>query len=808
MTQVWPGVVVQPETLSQRAKLLRDALGDDVQSPTLIRGVRGRGYALVCSVQPLAAEVAEISQLQPLRQPEKRSGLPSAATAFDPSSNLPFLPNPLLGRDDDVAALRKLLVEHRLVTVLGSGGIGKTRLALAVAYGIAASFSHGVAWVDLAALSGEGRLATAIANAARLQLSDGDAPAQLASAMAVRHSLLVLDNCEHLVETAAQFVAALLAAAPGVRILVTSLLPLKLAGEQIYRVGPLSVPPPGGALERARASAAMQLLEQRAQAIDHTFMLNPGNVADAADLCRRLDGMPLAIEMAAARVPTLGLATLRNHLEGQLELLRTSERGAPARHQTLRATLDWSHSLLEPKERAALRRLSVFAGSFGLEAACKVIASEGLDRWAALDALSGLVEKSLVQAEKEPPRFRLLESTRLYAGEALSAAGEIEATASRHGLAMAAVADEAESAFWAQSDALWLARYSSDYDNLHAAFDRASRIHDADVAATTGNALQRLDVLRNVHLPIRQRADAALALLSGAEPRAKALLLNCVAPHSVIAVAVAERVKAASEAVAAWEALGELPQLYVALGLLASQYARAGQHEAAQGALERAGRLEDPGWPPRRRMRGAELAAAVANYRGDAAGYLAHTRKELALAEEAGSPRTAAWCRLKLADGALMAGDVGEAIALGEEAAMQLGGLDQPSHHGLALTNLAEALLLDGQRERAREIVARALPLMWANGWGHLPLEAVATLAAAAGDVATSARLLGYVDGYYAENRETRQPNEARLAARTVELLDAASGTDGYAHCRIEGSHLTKNQARALADRWLAGMPA
>jgi tetratricopeptide (TPR) repeat protein len=281
--------------------------------------------------------------------------------------------------------------------------------------------------------------------------------------------------------------------------------------------------------------------------------------------------------------------------------------------------------------------------------------------------------------------------------------------------------------------------------------------------------------------------------------------LNCIAPHSVIAVTVAERLSAAREAVAAWEALGDVPQLYVALGLLASQLARAGEHEGAQAALERARGLEDPAWPARRRMRGAELAAAVSNYRGDAAGLRTHTRTELELAERAGAPRTVAWCKLKLADAELMAGNVHEAIAMGEEAVMDLDELDQPSHRGLALTNLAEALLLDGQEKRARETIKQALPLMWANGWGHMSLDTLAVLAASAGDTRTGARMLGYVDAYYVNNHETRQPNEARLAARAVALLESACGSNGYTHWHAEGAQLARDQACALADRWLSG---
>jgi predicted ATPase len=800
MAQVWPGLVVAPETISQRAKLLRDTLSDDAHSPTVIRGVRGRGYVLACPVR--SADLDGVGLVQPRRTVTRPFLIGPGAPEL--RMNIPASAYPILGRDGEVAELRDLLATHRLVTVVGSGGIGKTRLAIAVAHAIAESFPHGVAWVDLSAFSDESRLATAIANAARLQLREGDAPKQVADALATRNLLLVVDNGEHLVEAAAAFIEAALAGATRIRFLVTSQIPLKVPGEQIYRIRPLEVPPPGSALEAARACGAMQLLEQRVRAIDHTFHLDSANVDAAAEVCRHLDGMPLSVEMAAARVPTLGLVALREHLEHRFELLRASQRSAPARQQTLRATLDWSHSLLDVKERAALHRLSVFAGSFGLEAACEVIAHHGSDRLTALDLLSSLVEKSLVQAEqREPPRFRLLESTRVYAGEALSAAGEVDDTAKRYDAAMVSIADAAEAAFWTEPDADWLARFAPDYDNLHAAFDRAARTGNADVAAVTGNALQRLDVLRNVHAPIRRRAEAALALLAGAAGKTRALLLNCIAPHSVIAISVADRLDAAREAVDAWQAVGDVPQLYVAQGLLASQLARSGEHIAARDAIERARSLEDPDWPARRRMRGAEFAAAVANYRGDADQYREHTRTELALAEQAGSPRRAAHCRLKLADAALMAGDVREAIALGEAAVAQLGELDQPSHRGLALTNLAEALVVDGQQLRARETIAQALPLMWANGWGHLPLDALAAIAAAAGDAQTSARLLGYVDAYYSDHHETRQPNEARLAARTTALLDAACGEEAQATWRAEGARLTRDQMRAIAESWL-----
>jgi predicted ATPase/DNA-binding winged helix-turn-helix (wHTH) protein len=791
MRQVWEGLIVQPETISQRAKLLRDALGDDAQ---LIRGLRGRGYVLACSVERLPVE-----DLQPSLS---RSTEADDATA---RASLPCASDALIGREYDVEALQRWLAAHRLVTVLGAGGIGKTRVAMEVARLLVGSFEHGVWWVDVGALSSEDRIAPAIANAARLQLSDGDAPALLARALAARRTLLVLDNCEHLTAGVARIVQSLLVDAIDTRVLVTSQQALHLSGEQLYRLGTLTVPPPGATLAEARGYSAIQLLEQRAQAIDRRFALSGGNIAEAVDLCRRLDGIALAIEMAAARLPTLGLGELRRHLNERLQLLRGSRHSGPARQQTLRATLAWSHSLLDANEQAALRRLSVFAGSFGLDAARRVAANDGLDTLAAIDALTGLVDKSLIQVDQfDPPRYRMLESTRLYAREALHDAGEWVPTAQRHGVAMVELAEKAEAAFWTEPDAAWLERYALEYDDLQEAFQKACERRDADIAAITGNALRRLDEMRNVHAPIRQRAECARTLLSAASERAQAWLWNCVAPHSVIAVTVVPRLTAAREAVAAWERLNDAPQLYIALGILAGQLARAGDHEQARAVLARARALEDPAWPPRRRMRGAEHAAAVCNYRGDAAGYRAHTRVELALAEQGGAPRTAAWARLKLADAALMAGDMDEAIALGEQAVAQLSALDQPSHLGLALSNLSEALLVAGQPSRAREIAARALPLMRQNEWGHMVLDTIALLGARNGDVEASARLLGYTDGHYAKNEEQRQPNESRLAELAATTLAATIGAERRDQLRSEGRGIGEQQAWALAAVLLA----
>ena len=265
----------------------------------------------------------------------------------------------------------------------------------------------------------------------------------MAKALAYRSTLLVLDNCEHLVADVARVAHAALDAAAGLRVLATSQEALKTPGEYVYRLDSLAVPPPGTSLECARTFGAIQLLEQRARAVDRLFALSESTIAGAIELCRHLDGIALAIEMAAVRLPLLGLEALQARLGERLKLLRGASRLMPARHQTLRATLDWSHSLLNSEEQAVLRRLSVFAGSFRLDMAQRVAATEDLDEWMVLDALTALIDKSLVQVERnEPPRYRLLETTRLYAAERLLEHAETEATLRRHSEALAALADE------------------------------------------------------------------------------------------------------------------------------------------------------------------------------------------------------------------------------------------------------------------------------------------------------------------------------------------------------------------------------
>ena len=395
--------------------------------------------------------------------------------------NLPSRLPRLYGRAADLDAIAQLLREHPVVTITGPGGIGKTQVAQAVAKRIAteraADYPDGVWWVELAALADGALVPAAVAQAMGVRLA-GDRPTAvvLRSQLASQRTLLVLDNCEHLADAVAALVDTVTAGASRVAMLVTSQETLRAADEHVYRLGPLAVPAVADASSIPQYGA-LELFEARAQAVDPRFTLTAANLPAVTEICRRLDGIPLAIELAAARLPLLGVEGLRTRLDERFNLLTAGARVVLRRHQTLRATLEWSHSLLTPDEQTVLRRLAVFAGGFTLEAAQHVASDERIDPWIALDHLGALVDKSLVLAEGDPiPRYRMLETTRAYALERLAEAGETERTLRRHAEAVLALLEPFATDDWQwRATGVYVPAARVELDNLRAALEWSAR---------------------------------------------------------------------------------------------------------------------------------------------------------------------------------------------------------------------------------------------------------------------------------------------------------------------------------------------
>ena len=380
----------------------------------------------------LAAELADESE-----------ALGSAAAFALPADASSFI-----GRGRELTELESLLQRTRLLTLAGAGGVGKTRLALELARGVEASYESGAALVELAAISDPQLVPEAVAAALDVRpLPEQEPVDAVTDFLARRTLLLMLDNCEHLLSATSGFADTLLRSAPQLTILATSREPLHAPGEVVFRVPSLAIPDPERPqpLERLADYEAVSLFVERAAAASPAFVLDEENADDVARICLRLDGLPLALELAAARLGALSTAAIAARLDDRFRLLRSGSHAAPTRQQTLTATLQWSHDLLEPDERVLLRRLTIFAGGFELEAVEDVCAVDGIDAPEIADVLARLVEKSLVAGEDRGRRrrYRLLETVRLYARERLDDAGETAALADRHARWALALAERA-----------------------------------------------------------------------------------------------------------------------------------------------------------------------------------------------------------------------------------------------------------------------------------------------------------------------------------------------------------------------------
>src|SRR2546427_3830133 len=438
MSLVWPDRVVEENNLPAQIAVLRKVFGADRH---LIRTVAGRGYQFTGEIHTAAAAAPS--------PPSRMTNLPEAVSE-------------LIGREAELNEVAAVVTEHRLVSLIGAGGIGKTRLALEVARHLLPRFPDGVFVAELGPVSSPELVPATVASALGLTHIAGTASHEgVAGAVGTRKLLLVIDNCEHVIEAAAAIAETLLRASPGASLLATSREPLRISDEYVYRVPSLDVPAEDTQdMEDVFRHSAVRLFVSRARAAEPRFLAERRVAAATAAICRRLDGIPLAIELAATRIAGFGVDGVAARLDDRFRLLAGGSRTLP-RHQTMRATLDWSYELLSESERVVLRRLGVFVGPFTLDAASAVAASVDIPASDVVDSVANLVGKSLVSADVGGAivHYRLLETTRTYVREKLIESAEFDHFARRHAEYYRDLLLHADAELETRPTAEWLASY-------------------------------------------------------------------------------------------------------------------------------------------------------------------------------------------------------------------------------------------------------------------------------------------------------------------------------------------------------------
>ena len=766
--------------------------------------------------------------------------LPDAApTRRAAGRHLPVPLTDLIGRQEEIEEIAGWLHQVRLVTLLGPGGVGKTRLAIAAAEAALPQFPEGVWFVDFAPLTDAGGMADAVVRTLGMTEAPGRTPeARLTEALADRALLLVLDNCEHVLEACAPLVQTLLTSSAGLRVLATSRQPLGLIGEQAYRVPSLAMPPEvTGAGEKDPSAllnyAAVRLFVERARQAGLSFRLTPHTASAAADICRRLDGIPLALEMAAARTRSLSVEEINTRLGDRFRLLTGGNKTALPRQRTLRALIDWSYDLLTEPEKALLACLSIFAGGWTLEAAESVGAGNGVEGWEVLDLLTALTDKSLVSAETEGDhtRYRLLETIRQYAAERLAAEGDEQGVRARHRDWFLALAEAGEDGSCGLEARHWLDRLEADHDNLRAALDEC--LEDSGREARRAEAGLRLTkamtwfwAVRGYMTEGRTRMERALACpVAEGSTLCRARLLGEAATLAFNQADLSAAQTLAAQALALSEALGDREgeaQAHLVFGWLAhlrGDQAGAQTHGEQSLTLFRAlGDQAQAGWS-------LHHLGLIARQRGDLTGAQELLEEALALGRALGYTLLIANALNNLAWVRQEQDDLAGARARSAEALVLMRDLGERSHvQTLTLLHLGGIALQEagtahaqgrpweapGHLAEARDYLAEGMRLAHAGGHresGLSFLEFWSFLLPLLGRPARAAHVLGAAQALRVALGVPVFPGSGAGAAIYLDhvsgrALKAALGEAAFASAHAEGGRLSWEQAvdYALAD--------
>jgi predicted ATPase/DNA-binding winged helix-turn-helix (wHTH) protein len=800
MCAVWAGTVVEENNLTVQISVLRRILDGGSAGESCIQTVSGRGYRFVLTV-------TRPGEQSPAGEPPPPDNNPPAEPAPAKGDNLPRLANALIGRERDAAEIEALLSRHRLVTLVGAPGVGKTSLALQVGVNLLARFPDGARFVELAALNRDELVSEAVAAAFGLPVQwQRSAIDAIAAFLRSRRVLLILDNCEHVIAAVARLADTLLKTCPGVVLLATSREALSVAGEHAYPVPLLDVPPGTTSLTAARAMehSAVQLFVERGAAALGRFSLTDHTAPIVAEICRRLDGIPLAIELAAPRLKVLTPEALLERLDDRLQLLTAGSRTAVPRQQTLRAAIEWSYALLSEAEQAMVRRLGVFAGSFALEAVLAVAAGAPVEEPDVFDVLAGLVDKSLVVplAGAGENRYRLLESTRAFALEKLTASryAELARRLCEH---MTIVFERAERTGPTTPTADWLAVYEPDLDNLRAALGW-SLGSDRDRAFGLKLVGYGDWLWRELALVQEQRRwfELASTFVSDATPPSIEARIRLGLgwdfyggdwgrrPHNLRAIELLRQV--GNEPVLLGQALAQA-------GQSTSRYREVTEaklyHDEALSVLRGCGRT-------RRLANALMIAGGSRRSGGDLQAARTFVKEARALSKALGDVRVQDARDAHLAIIAFEAGQIAEAIDHAKRAA------EASRRHGtlmselLAVHWLADFLILDDQVEPGHTAALRAFELSRAFGNAGLPrsIYQLALVHAAQGATDTAARLAGFADGYVDPLQLSRSGLTTALRRRLIERLHCAMSPDECQAAMAAGAGWSEQEAIVAAQ--------
>lgn len=741
---VWPGLVVEEHNIATQISTLRKLLGAGA-----ITTLPGYGYRLTAArdAVPRGPAAAAMAHEAP-----PRHNLPAARTRF-------------IGREEALAELTRLLPSSRLLTLTGIGGCGKTRLALQFAQQQLDAFADGVWLVDLAPLKDAGRVGATCAAVLGLR-EEGDTPVlqRLVERLAAGRTLIVLDNCEHVIDGVVVLVDALLAGAAGTTVVATSREGLGVGGEQIYPVRSLSLPATPD-LAAVEAAESVRVFVDRARLAWPDFEVNADNAAPIAEICRRLDGIALAIELAAARVTVLPVAEIAARLDDRFRLLTGGSRAMP-RHQTLHAAMQWSYDLLAPAQQRLLRQMAVFAGGWSLAAAADVAQID--DEYEALALLTALHDKSLIAVDREVlggrPRYRMLETVRQYALDRLNDCGEAVAARGRHVQHFIALAEEAEPQVRGPGQDAWMSRFKQEHDNLVVALtwccegplDPQAGLR---LAAATGYYWGWNSVelgYRLARAALEHDRDAVITPAREGTLRTLARLSEFLGRYE-------ESLSFARQALAAAQQLGAPHALAWALNALGSALGTLGRNDEAlramDDALELAGHLGD----------GVLMFTLLNNIASSR-----HRAGQLEAAEHA----------------------YREALGFARRAAGRVGNV-------IVLDNLIRVLVARGELDQARQFAIECLPLARHEKVIVDLLDATVGLASRLGDHAIAARFWGASNQQLLAWGYRHEPGEIEHIAPLLARCRQALGDAGFEAAEAGGRALDFADAIVELEQWL-----